>query len=273
MDFVLVCPKNDEESLQILKIAEALDIPMIVSDQPHGARLEKETGLADRIKQVNPKATEVVIVEIPGPEVEAQLEASGLKVTIIDHHQYDELDRSNEKSSLEQFLDVFGVDDVRLGELDFDAKMVRAVAAIDRGFVWELKNEPLTEQERKRALAYYRALTMELGPERREREEAAARAAWENRTQKAGVIVVESDDEQTSIRDALSFIVADTFGEPQVVLIKQGNRRLYVQDTDAAKKLHQAFGGFLFGGGRCWGILSEDGSLPPVDDVLAHVVE
>lgn len=274
MKTVLICPKNDEESLMIHKLAVALQVPVLTSRQPHGARLEKEKNLVERIRKVNPEAKRLVIVELPGPAVEAQLRQAGYSVKIIDHHRYDDVSRMKKKSSLEQILDEFKLDNRRLKQLGFDPKMVRAVGAIDRGFVWELKKEPLSKAERQQALKFYRALTHELGSERRAKEERAALLAWKKRQTVQGIVVVKSPDDRVSVRDALSFLVAEEIGQPTTLVIFQGTRRVYVQETSRAKKLHEHFGGFTFGQDRCWGLLATPlRALPKLDEVLRIVVK
>ena len=274
IDTILLCPKNDEESLQIIKIAQALEIPTLVSDQPHGAKLDKEQNLVERLKGVSVDASRVVIVEIPGPEVEQQLRNAGYEVTIVDHHRYDDLDRTNDKSSLEQFLETFDINDGQLVDLGFDPTMIRGLAAMDRGFLWELKRIQPDKALCDKAIEYYRDLTLEMGPERRAREEEVARQAWDARREQDGLIIVESEVSDVSFRDALSYLVAKTYDEPRQVVIRQGSRRMYVQDTDSAGALHDRFGGFLFGGERCWGILVEGSrSLPSVDEVVQTVLE
>ena len=136
-------------------LATALEIPTLTSRQPHGARLECEKNLIQRIRKLNPIAKRLVIVELPGPVVEDQLRQAGFTVKIIDHHRYDDISRMKKKSSLEQILDEFKLDDRRLRKLGFDPKMVRAVGAIDRGFIWELKNESLTKAQRLLAINFY----------------------------------------------------------------------------------------------------------------------
>lgn len=270
---VLICPKNDEESLQILRIAEAFSIPTMVSQQPHGAKLAQEKQLLARILDCNPQAQEVVIVEIPGPKEEAMLTAQGMLVHVIDHHRYDGLDRMKQESSLEQFLSFFEISDQDLHEAGFDAKMVRAVGAIDRGFLWELKNESLTEDERKQAIAYYRELAVEVGGQRREEEEEQAAIAWNNRRMEGNILIIESEPSHISVRDALSFMVAEAYPEhPPETIIRQGDRRIYVQESDRAADLYHAFGGFTFGRDKCWGKLREtEDALPSVETVLTYL--
>jgi len=269
---VLICPKNDEESLMILKLAHAAGIPTIEITQPHGARFEKETDIIPRIMETDPDAQTLVVVELPGPRMEELLEGVGYKVVIIDHHRYDDVDRMQEKSSLEQFRDYFGIDDTQVAALGFNPRMVEAVGVIDRGFVWELKREGFIGEDFQEALKFYRLLTLELGEKRRLKEEALAQEAWEEKREQNGVLIVKTEDDFGSIRDAVSFLVAAAYPEhpPQTVVI-QGTRRMYVQESPHAKELHDRFGGFTFGKDECWGILKDDGNLPLLDEVL-HVI-
>lgn len=270
---VLICPRNDEESLMILKLAKKMQLPKIVSTQPHGARLEREKQLAGRIEETNDRAKYLVIVEIPGPEIEQALKDQGYKLTIIDHHRYDDLDRMQPKSSLEQFMELFGITNEQLAGWGFDPRMVEGVAAIDRGFLWELDRSGIVGDEKKQAIAFYKTLTKELGIERREKEEVEAARAWQNREEREGVLIIRSEEDLISIRDAVSFIIAEQFDAPRPVMIIQGKRRMYLQDSDRAKDLYDRFGGFTFGQDKCWGILKEDGDLPSVDEVLGVVVD
>ena len=267
---VLVCPRNDEESLQILRLAEAHGVSVLVSTQPHGARLEKEPNLLPRILEENPNVSQVVVVEIPGPRVEEELQGEGLTVTIIDHHRYDDLDRMQEKSSLEQFCELFELTDEKLEALGFDPVMIASVAAIDRGFLWELDRLNLTQEERAAGIAYYKSLSHELNADRYEREEAAAREVWEGRRMEQGILILESHDDSLSIRNALSFLVAEAYPKhPPETIVVQGTRRVYVQESSKAKALFDQFGGFTFGRDQCWGKLSDTGDLPSVAELLA----
>lgn len=271
-DSILICPRNDEESLMILKIAEKLGISVVESAQPHGAKLDREKDLLGRLQEVNPDARTLVIVELPGPAVEKELEGIGYEVMIIDHHTYDDLDRMKPQASLEQFLEIYNVDEMLLKALGFDPKMVEAVAAIDRGFLWELEKLGWSEAMKSKARKFYRSLTMELGPERRKKEESAAKEAWKNRREQNGFMIVTADSDDVSVRDALSFIVADEIGKPTPLIIVQGTRRVYVQETDDVEKLKAAFGGFTFGQNRCWGLLKDDGDLPTPQELIDAII-
>lgn len=252
----------------ILKIAEKVGLATVISKQPHGAKLHREKHLVQRLRKANPDAIKVLIVEIPGVEEERKLQEAGFEVVIIDHHRYGELDRMNDKSSLEQFLAHLEVNDQILKELGFNPRLVAGVAAMDRGFIWELQKSGFSEEEIEHVLAFYRELTLEVDGARRAKEEKAAEEAWKEHRIEGDVHIIESPDESISIRDALSYIVYREFGKPQTVLIKQGDRRIYVQYTDRAQELLDRFGGFTFGKDSCWGILSENGDLPAVEAVI-----
>ena len=266
---VLVCPRNDEESLQIIKIARALRIPLVISAQGHGATLDKEKDLAEKIKDADAGVSAVAIVEIPGVEAEKDLESAGMKVHIIDHHRYNDLDRLNDQSSLEQFLDLYEIDDDELKGAGFDPMLIRAVAAMDRGFLWELQKIGLSDEDQERAVRYIKELAYELGYKERKQEEVAARKAWENRREQDGFLIIESDQDEIDLRDAVSYLIFDEYGKPTPAIIKQGSKKLYVQETDKAKQLIKKYEGFLFGGGKCWGMIApRDGELAGIDEVI-----
>jgi len=266
---VLLVPRNDEESLQIGKIAEAAGIPALVSHQPHGARLAMEENLLERVRSLNSETSTIVIVEIPGVKEEKILEAEGFSVIIIDHHRYDDLDRMKEKSSLEQFLEVFDIDDEKLLELGFEPLLVRGVGMIDRGFLWELKKEGLSSDEQKRVREYYLELLNELGGLEKEAVVEAKRA-WEAREERDDVVIIRSLRNDFHIREAFSFLMADLFESPPSCLIIEGNGRISFQDTDAAKALHDKFGGYTFGKDRCWGFWpTAENPAPSVEEILS----
>jgi hypothetical protein len=267
---ILICPRNDEESLMILKLAEAVNMPTIISRQPHGARLEDEEELLSRIMDVNSEIRDIVIVEIPGPATERMLEHQGFTVHIIDHHRYDNLDRMKQESSLEQFRELFHIDKGRLEALGFDDLLVRGVGAIDRGFLWELEAEGMNAEEKICAIRFYKELSSELGGKSQE-DIYEAKRVWENRRMENNILILESTRGDLSIRNLLSFEMAEAYpvNPPQTVIV-QGKRRIYVQESDKAKKLHETFGGYTFGRDACWGMLvSEERPVPTLHEVLS----
>lgn len=258
----------------ILKLAKAINLPVVISDQPHGAKLHREPNLSMRINRADESAKKIVIVEMPGEESEAELRAQGLEVVIIDHHRYDDLDRMQSKSSLEQFRELFALDDQAIIKLGFDPIVVNAVGLIDRGFIWELKKEGWAQENIERGIAGYRALAKELDADKFAQEEIDAEVAWREREERDGLVIIKLDDDMLSIREALSFIIAREYSAgPPTLVILQGERRIYVQDSDRAKALFDHFGGFTFGQDRCWGMLATvDRPLPLLDEVLKLIV-
>ncbi len=267
-DTILICPKNDEESLQIFKIAQALKIPTLVSEQPHGARLYNEPDLMQRLTEVDPEAKHLVIVEIPGPEMEEKLKEAGYRLTLIDHHRYEDMNRMQPLSSLEQFLQQFSVSDDKLESLGFDPLLVKGVGMVDRGFLWELTKEGVKKEDAKRIRDYYLDLVRELGG-MPESIIAEAQQAWDKREEQGAFIVVRSKNKGAHIREALSFIVADHYTTPPQLIILEGDGRVTLQDSELAPKLHQTFGGFTFGKDRCWGFApTSDKSAPKLEEIL-----
>ena len=257
---LLIVPANDAEAMQIIHIAEKLGMKLLVSDQPHGARLSNEKDLLKRIKDSG--ASHVVIVEIPGPVQEHEIKDAGYKLTIIDHHRYDELDRATDKetgvalpSSLEQFLALFDISNDELLDYGFDPILVRGIGAMDRGFLSALEEDGYSEEDIKRVSAHALSLTIEArGSDEIERNNKAGEEAWEKRKQVGEFIVVESDEPEVDIRAAVSMLSAKEHGRvlPLIISSRSG-QVIYVQDTPKAKELYEHFGGFTFGQDRCWG--------------------
>ncbi|KKW30696.1 MAG: hypothetical protein UY72_C0005G0012 [Candidatus Uhrbacteria bacterium GW2011_GWD2_52_7] len=254
----------------ITKIAQAAHVAVLVSSQPHGAKLENETNLNERLRDYADIRT-LVIVEIPGPAIEEELMASGYTVVIIDHHRYDHLDRMQPKSSLEQFLSYFEISHDDLVRMGFDPTLVYGIGYIDRGFLWEMEKEGVSQADQRRIRAYQRQLALEIG-DGWEEEEAEAKRAWSAHEERDGYFIVRSDREDVSIRAALSFLLADLYGKPSPTIIVQGDRRVYVQDADEAKALFTHFGGFTFGQDKCWGYSSDDRRPLPTVDAILEVV-
>lgn len=130
----LICPRNDGESVAIIDIARSLSIDVRVSCQPWGATLDREPPETFRDLKAN-----VVIVEIPGLQKEAELRLKHT-VYIIDHHHYEGLDRTNPSSSLEQFADLIGH---KLSRREL------GIALNDRGYISALLQSGYTESETK----------------------------------------------------------------------------------------------------------------------------
>ncbi len=132
-----IVPCNDGESKKIVEICKTLGLDVRVSLQGWGASLDKEP--ADTFNSLK---SHVVVVEMPGIDKENQLKASGHDLRIIDHHIYKlgdkTLDKSNKKSSLEQFAELAGYSLNR-----FET----GIAFNDRGYIWLLRKEGYTDDE------------------------------------------------------------------------------------------------------------------------------
>lgn len=256
---ILVIPPNDPEAVQILLIAEALGLKVIRSHQPHGATLGKEPAVLDRIRSSGCK--NVVIVEIPGPKEETMLKKDGFAVHVIDHHRYTGLDRAHDPktgrlfpSSLIQFLRMFRISTNRLRSLGFDPRMVRAIALMDQGFVWALRDRGYDWGEIQSVLNHQKALMEYVRQDVRsgKRDQAAAEA-WRGRRKFGHFLVVETEQD-VEIRSKISLLSAFAFKKRvPCIILEEGRGFIYVQESRYAVALYDHFGGFTYGMDRNWG--------------------
>lgn len=255
---VLLIPPNDPEAVAIYRIAKALGLPVIRSAQPHGATLEEEPDIIALIKEGGWKR--VIIVEIPGPKTEAKIRKLGVKLVIIDHHRYANLDRAHDArgklllSSLEQFLALFKLTPAKLRALGFEPRLIKGIALMDRGFVWALMDAGYSKAEIRKVTDYQMELmgsVRDLSGETEKRK--IVEAAWKKRKKWNGFLVIE-DGHDIGIRAGISFLIALNIGKPTPVIIVEKKRGfLYVQESDMSIKLFKKLGGFTFGLDRCWG--------------------
>ena len=134
----LICPENDLESRTIIGIAEQYGMDVRKSRQAWGARLGQEPP-----ETFHDLKKYVMVVEMPDPEKEKELEAEGHTVMVIDHHRYAwdgrVEDRYRPLSSLEQFAAKIGHD---------LSPREKLIAANDTGKIWELAQKgEITMQE------------------------------------------------------------------------------------------------------------------------------
>lgn len=267
-NWALLCTTNDPESLTIVRIARALHIPLIESTQMHGATLAHESQLIERICELGP-IEHLAIVEIPGPREEANLAQQGIEVHIIDHHTYEGLDRMQNIASLTQFLALFEISDADLVRAGFDPDLIRGVALIDQGFLWELAASDLSKEKQREARAHYLACKREIQPKYADVERDAEKA-WDAREEYNDLVVIRSQSSH-HVREAVSFHIADAYPNmPPTSIITEGDGRVSVQETDKAEDLFKKFGGFLFGKKRCWGMTGKD-NPQSVDNIMAYI--
>ena len=103
----LICPTNDLESITILEIARRCGVDVIEVPGDWGTKLTPGIIPSSKIGTLREN---VVIVELPGEEIEETLRAEGKRVFRVDHHEYggQETQESSRASSLEQFARLIG---------------------------------------------------------------------------------------------------------------------------------------------------------------------
>lgn len=255
---IIIVPANDAEAVLILKIAKAIGLTSIISAQPHGALLNKEPRIIEKIKKNG--ARRVVIVEMPGIKTEKKLARLGYQVKIIDHHHYQDLNRKKLKSSLEQFLRLFQLSDQRLRALGFSPRLVRGIGILDRGFIQGLRKEKYSETGIKKVFVYQKKLLRPfIDPSEEKKYERAAQAAWKNRKEWNGYAIVIGHTKE-GFRRHLSAYVYQRLGRAVPIILDERCRGVIsVQDSPAAEGLFKKFGGFTFGERRNWGYKNQAG--------------
>jgi hypothetical protein len=255
---VALVPPNDPEAVMIRDIAEAFDLDVIQSNQPHGAKLNNEQ---DKVQKIIDEGYEAaVIVELPGPGQEKKLRDSGVDVKIIDHHEYTDLDRAHDSdgerlpASLTQFLDYFEITDDELRQKGFRPRIVHGIALMDSGYVWELRDQGYSEEEIRTVIDKQDALMRSVRDVKNEKEKRAhARKIWEDREAWSGFYIIVNESEY-EMRARVSLIIALEVKEPTpLILADKGRGFIYVQETELASDLFERFGGFTFGSGNNWG--------------------
>lgn len=264
---LLIVPPNDEEAYLIAELSERKGYRVHRSNQPHGARLEREPDVLRIVKDSG--AATVIIVEMPGPEIEEKIRAMGKHLVVIDHHNYAELERAYAPdgsvlpSSLEQFLRVAGIEDTHLKRFGYKPDLVRGIGLWDAGYIWGVMSAGYSKERALQVAAYKDELAEKVGAAEADpvnRQEA--RRAFEDREKfsaKGGdYFVVTSSHPTARIRSNLSRLFAFMYWKPTPLIISErGGERLYVQETDRALDLFYHFGGFTFGTDRNWGYENE----------------
>lgn len=129
----IICPCNDGESRLIIDIAKKLSFDVRISKQGWGAVLSQEPDgtFADLKKNV-------IIIEMPGVQKEKELKDKGHSLFVIDHHKYQDMDRSYPVSSLEQFACLISY---HLNRWEM------GIALNDRGYIPALRKNGYSEEE------------------------------------------------------------------------------------------------------------------------------
>ena len=115
---LFITPRNDGEAVAIAELLEKNGEQFLVTGQGWGASWEKlEDDIKEKIEKAKQDGIEVIGIELKGDSHGA---------TNIDHHVYENDDRSNPKASIEQVADKIGV------QLTVEEQFI---AANDKGYI------------------------------------------------------------------------------------------------------------------------------------------
>lgn len=279
---LLICPDNDPESRMIQLLAKHMSMSVLSSKQFHGAKLEKEEGIVDKVSDVG--KPEVWIVEIPGPEIEQELRKRGFEVHLIDHHTYGELDRvtdsashERKRSSLEQFIAEADVTDEELREWGYDPRIVKGLGILDDRFAEGLREDGYAQEEITRVVDFSTAFSREMNPVFDEIQKAAEED-WKHREDWNGYILIRSTSNR-DVRGAIGYqALREGLDHVPAIISSCGGKKIFLQNADPedVKLLQKEIpptNTFTFGSGRCWGYDSR-GGVPTVtlDQVLRKLI-
>jgi len=258
----LICPDNDAEAHMILHLAERMGMSTLRSTQKHGAKLGQEPDLVERIAATG--KGEVWIVEMPGPELEAQLRERKLNVNVIDHHTYGPLNRAvdaatgvHNQSSLEQFLVMAGITDEELVGWGYDPKTVRGVGIFDDRFAQGLRDAGYSVAEIAKVIDQITTFSQELNPNLAQVKEFAEKD-WAAREEWQGYLLVRSTA-PVDVRGAIGFLaIREGLDTVPIIVSACGGKKLYVHEitSEVLGRLQKQIpteNTFTFGGTRCWG--------------------
>lgn len=279
----MVTVDNDPEARMIRLLAEHAGIAMIVSQQEYGARLELEPNIGLCIRLAGKKT--VCTVEIPGPEIEADLVRRGFVVKCIDHHDYGtDLKRSRGPdgkhlpSSLEQFLAFFEITDAEMLSWGWNPHTVRGLGIFDDRYVQGLRDEGYQHEQIDAVIGLRNSFMLELDPSFMENYRAAA-TLWVQKDYLGPYILIVSPHEQ-SVRANIGLLsIGDGLDTQPIIVSDRGGQEVFVQNVDpeTVTGLQEAFGSdktFTFGAGRCWGVNNGKGNGPAasLDQILQHLI-
>lgn len=260
---LLIVPPNDEEAYLIAELGDRLGYRVHRSSQPHGARLEEEPGILEVVKESGVDV--VVIVEMPGPDMEEKMRRLGKAVVVIDHHNYTDLERAYAldgsvlPSSLEQFLQFAGITDEQLEAWGYEVDLVRGIGLWDANYLWGVLEAGYTKDRVEAVIAFKDTLAKQVGaPDVDPINQQEAERVFAQREAFGAYFVVTSTHPTARIRSSLSRLFATTYWKrTPMILSERSGSRIYVQETDRAKDLFHHFGGFTFGSDCNWGYDNE----------------
>ncbi|MBQ4862999.1 hypothetical protein J8L98_15030 [Pseudoalteromonas sp. MMG013] len=120
----ILCPTNDLEAHTIIALASKFGFSVFKGPNFWGATL------LDAIEHIDFEKCKPNLIAIELPDINEEgkqfLARKGIKLHLLDHHQYSDCDKRNTHSAIEQFAKIFSL---RLSAYD------KLVAANDRGFI------------------------------------------------------------------------------------------------------------------------------------------
>lgn len=184
----IICPCNDGESHLIIEIARRLSFDVRISKQGWGAVLSQEPDgtFADLKKHV-------IIIEMPGVQKEKELKDKGHSLFVIDHHKYQDIDRSFCVSSLEQFACLISYT---------LSRWEMGIALNDRGYIPALRKNGYSEEE----IFKIRQFDLEVQGYKTEYFETIKKDYLKGYTSGKDLYVVETHCEKTSYLSDLHFL-------------------------------------------------------------------
>lgn len=234
-----VIPENDGEAKEIIRLLRARGADVRVSKQGWGARLDQEPA-----KNLQGARLNIVVVEMPSPELEARLEKDGHRVFVVDHHDYEGLSRHRPESSLEQVAKLIGheLDRAQLG-----------VAINDRSYIYGLAEHGYSKADiariRESDVSAQGVSSKDL---------AVCKAAYQRRVELDGLTVVVAKTTKVSfIGDLHTLSEPDRVRDLLIVSMNKGApvEANFYGDPDRALALQQKLGGWSGGGDKSkfWG--------------------
>jgi hypothetical protein len=185
MKRIFVVPKNDAEAVRIIEILQEKNEKLLITSQSWGASWE---GLEEEIKKElheYDKKYQLSIdskIAIYGVELKGNNEYNAID---IDHHCYDNEDRSNKKSSLEQVAEIINY---QLSNYD------KMISANDTGYIPAMQNLDIdiAAEERESLIIKVRALDRKCQGITEEQEEQAIESIENNLEKIDETIIVKS---------------------------------------------------------------------------------
>lgn len=225
---IFVVPNNDAEAIQIQKILLDKKQNFLVTQQQWGASWE---GLEDKIKEKlqNFKG------QIYGVELQGNNIYDGLNV---DHHKYNDDDRSNKLSSIQQVAEL-----VSYEMTDFD----NFISVNDNGYIpamEKLSNElDMTEEETKNIINQIRFLDRQAQGITKEQEEQSNQAILKlNLTEKQNLVIVHLPHSKCSTITDRLYGLYDNL----LILSEDGESNFYGVGS-VVSQLHKEFEGWCGG--------------------------